>query len=163
MSFNLNDRLQSVIKTAHHLTENLIPIILLRPGLKRPLTDESGTWLIIDDPDLVATTIEGCYKGDGRIPNIGMLLHPKCDSHIVCVDIDGSNPEVNAKMKAVVVSRDEANWRQITGKGKGHWHLFYFWNGDPLPRIADKPDGLPVDLLSNGYSGYRAFGYVART
>jgi putative DNA primase/helicase len=141
-----------MIETAHYLTENLVPIILLKPGLKRPLTDKDGSWLIIDDPNLVRSGIEGHHRKYGRIPNIGILLHPKSDSHVLCVDIDGSNPQVIDKLKAVGVSRDEFNWRQVTGKRNGHWHLFYYWNGGTLPRIANKPDGLTVDLLSNGYA-----------
>ncbi len=146
-----NAHQQAAIDTATFLTSNLCSVLLLQPGLKKPFVNSSGTWLTLDDPDAVADAIS-VRSRHARCPNLGLLLHPKFDSHVVCVDIDGSSPEVISKLKALGVSRDGSNWRQITGKRNGHYHLFYHWDGELLPRIADRPDGLPIDLLSNGYA-----------
>ena len=66
--------------------------------------------------------------------------------------MDGPDPEVGAKLKEVGVSRAEQTWRQVTGKRNGRYHIFYSWTGDLLPRISDKPDGLDVDFLANGFA-----------
>ena len=144
--------LRDVIESAVTLTENLCPVVFLQPGLKKPLTDDSHTWLTFDDPDVVANAIERRYAEARRIPNLGVLLHPKETSPLICVDVDGSDPRVTEKLQSLGVSRGEENWRQVTGKRNGHFHIFYLWKGDPLPRVTTRPDGLPVDLLSNGYA-----------
>ena len=76
---------QGVVSTARHLTENLIPVLLNRNGLKKPQADSSGTWLTFDDPDEVARAIEQ----QPQAPNLSVLLQPKLASPLVAVDVDG--------------------------------------------------------------------------
>ena len=106
--------LQLVKSTAVTLTENLCPVVLLQPGLKKPMTDESQTWLTFDDPDQVAQALDKLHRDTRRVPNLGVLLHPKETSPLICVDVDGSNPRVTAQLQAMGVSRGEQSWRQVT-------------------------------------------------
>ena len=96
--------LQDVTETAVTLTENLCPVVFLQPGLKKPLTDESQTWLTFDDPEVVANAVERRYADTRRIPNLGVLLHPKENSPLICVDVDGSDPGVTEKLQSLGVS-----------------------------------------------------------
>lgn len=150
--------LEQTIKIAQTLTESIVPVVLLVPGLKKPLTtkpkneDEEPTWLTSDDQYEVEDAIERYHKTTGRVPNLGALLSPKMGSQIICIDVDGPDLAVREKLASLDVSRQEQVWRQVTGKRNGHIHIFYQWSGDPLPRIANKPDGLDVDCLSNGYA-----------
>ena len=141
-----------IASIAECLTESLCPVLLLQSGFKRPVTDAGKSWVVLDDPAEVDQAILKRTLGPDRVPNLGLLLHPRSDSSIICIDVDGSTPEVVARFRDLGVSRDDASWRQITGKGNGYLHIFYYWDGDPLPRIANRPDGVPVDLLSNGYA-----------
>lgn len=136
---------QAVIETARIFTENSVPVIELRPGLKQPV-HRGDTWGHFDDPDVVAEA----FVSRTAVPNIGILLHPK--SPIIAVDVDGRGPHVDAKIRELGVSRDDPTWAQVTGRRNGRFHVFYFWTGERLPRIASKPDGLPIDLLSNGFA-----------
>lgn len=144
--------LERMKEMAARLTENLCPVLLLQPGLKRPIKDESDTWLTFDDPELVEQAIEDFHRKSGKVPNLGVLLHPKAESSLICVDIDGANADVVTRLESLGVSQAENSWRQITGKGNGHFHVFYRYGGDPLQRIANKPDGIDIDLLANGYA-----------
>ena len=77
------DRLRQTISTAQTLVESIVPVVLLIPGLKKPLTtkpeneDEDPTWVTFYDQYEVADAIEGYYQTMGRVPNLGALLNPK--------------------------------------------------------------------------------------
>ena len=142
---------ESTIAAARRITEQSVTVVLLMHGLKKPLINASGTWLTFDDPVDVETEIKNQSNVAG-CPNLGILLHPKGASNIICVDVDGANPIVTSKLKACGVTREDLTWTQSTGKRNGHYHIFYRWNEEPLPRVADKPDGIDIDLLTNGYA-----------
>ena len=145
------ERVPRTVAVARRFTEQGVPVILLQHGLKKPLIDSSGTWLTVDDPDDAETAIKTQSDIIGY-PNLGILLHPKGGSNIICVDVDGADLTVVAKLKACGVTGEKRTWRQSTGKRNGHAHIFYRWDKDPLPRIADKPDGVNIDLLTKGYA-----------
>jgi hypothetical protein len=100
-----------------------------------------------DDPDEVARAIQG----QDRLPNLGVLLHPKMGSPLVCFDIDGVSPGTQNLLQRLEISKTDDAWMQQTGRGPGYYHAFYYYDGDPLPRRV-KATQLPIDLLSNGYS-----------
>ena len=134
---------QGVVSTARHLTENSIPVLLSRHGLKKPQADSSGTWLTFDDPDEVARAIEQ----QPQAPNLSVLLQPKLASPLVAVDVDGI--EAMPKLQDLGISKNEGSWQVRSGRGG---LIIFYWNsGGPLPRIV-KAGGLPLDLLSNGYA-----------
>ena len=136
----------AVCEMAVQVVEQLTPVILLQPGTKRPVDDpETGSWLIRDDPCEVVTTIEALPY----VPNLGAMLHPR-NSHLICLDIEALTSDVLDLLRRLDISTKDRAWRQRTGKGG--MHIFYLWMDDPLPRIANKPDGLDLDCLSNGYA-----------
>jgi hypothetical protein len=141
----------AMVATARRLTEQLVPVVLLRHGLKKPLLDASGTWLTFDDPEDAETAIRN-QASLGRCPNLGVLLHPRGTSHVICADVDGIDANVISTLHACGVTHKDMTWTQTTGKGNGHYHIFYSRNQDPLPRVSDKPDGISIDLLANGYA-----------
>lgn len=109
------------------------------------MSDESGKWVTSDDPHAV----EGLIRGFQEVPNLGVLLHPRENSRLICLDIDDFNEKVRQVLMAMEVSRTERIWRQKTGKDG--MHGLYPWQGDPLPRVI-KAGRLPVDLLTNGFA-----------
>ena len=145
--------LEDIAEAAREFTENLIPVLILQHGLKKPY-EVNGTWATHDDPDEAEEGVRAYYQHTGKVPNLGILLHPKMDSHLICVDVDGCDTETVEWLKSRGVSRGELAWTQITGKGNGHYHIFYWWTGDELQRQTKraKDAGYSIDLLSNGYS-----------
>ena len=134
---------EQVVATARCLTENLVSVIEVRPGLKKPLHggDSFGHY---DDPDVV----DEALRSRPELPNIGLLLHPKADSHIVVVDMDG--PAGLARAKELGVSREEGSWQWRSGRGG--ICAAYWWSGAaPLPRVT-RAGGVTLDLLSNGFA-----------
>ena len=81
-------RVKELIDLATFLTENLCPLLLVGHGLKKPLTDVSGSWLTVGDAELVTTTIES----QSHPPNLAVLLHPKQNSNRIFVDVDVASP-----------------------------------------------------------------------
>ena len=84
------ERVPRTVAVARRFTEQGVPVILLQHGLKKPLIDSSGTWLTVDDPDDAETAIKTQSDIIGY-PNLGILLHPKGGSNIICVDVDGAD------------------------------------------------------------------------
>jgi hypothetical protein len=146
-----NNPLEETIKIAESLTQQLCPVLLIEPGVKRPMLSPSGEWHVLDDPYDAKEVIQAKFDEMKRVPNIAVMLHPKNDSQLVCVDIDGMNAESLQTLHRLGITRDSNTWRQNTGKGRKYMHVF-FWNGESLKRSANKPDGIPIDLLSNGYA-----------
>jgi hypothetical protein len=153
-----NAHQEATISMAKTLTSETCPVGLLNHGKKILLKGIDGSWIVLDDPFEVEEVIreKATQQRVGNdvyvVPNLAVLLSPKNDCQVICLDVDGVNGRVIAKMKELGLSKDDAVWRQRTGKRNGHWHIFYFWPGGPLPRIANKPDGLTIDCLSNGYA-----------
>ncbi|MDP6452629.1 MAG: bifunctional DNA primase/polymerase, partial [SAR202 cluster bacterium] len=116
------------------------------------MSSPSGEWHVLDDPYEANEVIQAKHDESKRVPNIGVLLHPMRDSQLVCVDIDGINTAALQTLHRLGINGDSHAWCQNTGKGKKYRHFFFFWNGEPLKRSANKPDGIPIDLLSNGYA-----------
>jgi len=138
--------LAQIIDLAVCLVSNLVAVVLLQHGRKRPLKDRSGTWRTFDDPELVVDAITEQARV-ASCPNVGAVLHPKSDSHIIFVDSEDDS--VFPLLRDLGLSRDDGSWRWRSGRG-GLCAL-YFWAGESLPRRV-RAGGLPLDLLANGYA-----------
>ena len=137
--------LKKMLIMGEQLIESLVPVVILQHGRKKPMKNDDGSWLTIDDYLRFHDTL----KSLGKAPNLGVLLHPRQGSGLICLDIDGITPQVRRTLDSLGVSKAGQTWQQRTGKG--NYHVFYRWPGEPLPRII-RADGQPIDLLTNGYA-----------
>ena len=146
--------LEITIRTAEALTQNLCPILLIEPGMKKPMSSPSGEWHVLDDPYEANEIIQAKYDETKRVPNIGVLLHPMRDSQLVCVDIDGINTAALQTLHRLGINGDSHAWCQNTGKGKKYRHFFFFWNGEPLKRSPQMfPQQAGCDQLAKRLEG----------
>ena len=137
-----------MICQAERLSESRILLVLLQHGLKAPIKGPDGSWVVVTEPDEIGPVIE---KSGNLLPNLGAVLAPKSDSHLVVVDIDGSG--AFDRLRELGVSSAWANW--IAKTGRGNWHIYYWGNStEPPPTRAVHAAKLPVDLLP------RRFGNV---
>jgi hypothetical protein len=143
----VNPDQQALVEVAKHLIESFVPIVLLRHGLKAPIKAPDGSWQVMTRPDAVATIIREASRYG--LPNFGAILAPKFESRLVVVDIDGA--EAVPKLKDLGVSSTHSVW--IARTGRGNLQCYYLWDStNPPPQRVIRADGLPVDLLSNGFA-----------
>jgi len=139
--------MNSVEETSRLLLESGVAVVQLKQGLKKPVTDSDGSWQTISDPDDLDMYLEKNPRS-----NIGIALNPKYDSPLVAIDIDGITPATKVLLQKSGVTNAARCWAQRSGGGRGHFHLIFYHTGPVLTRITNKPDGLPIDCLSNGYA-----------
>ena len=133
-----------LVDEATGLVEARIPLILLQHGLKAPIKGPDGSWLIVTEPEVVESAIVAASQR--RPANLGGVLTPKMGSPLIVVDDVG--PEASGKLEELEVSGRDDVWIQRTGRGNRHF--FFYCDDIPPPRVI-RAEGLPVDLLSDGY------------
>jgi hypothetical protein len=137
------------IRIAQTLTQNTVPVLILKPGLKRPLA-KPGTdrWWVLDDPDNVEAAFQSL--GNHVVPNIGMLVGWQKQSPVIGVGADlYKDKKAGDKLKELGVSSNAAVWIQRTGRGG--LTLIYYSPDVELKRDIE-PEGEAIDLLLNGYT-----------
>ena len=143
------------VATACKLTEQVVPVIILAPNLKRPLPRPEGkSWWVLDDPFWIGLSYEGARRVAGESPNLGMLLGWEKASPVCAVDLD-THHNANAidQAQELGVSSKDPVW--ISRTGRGGYHIYY-----RLPHEFDckrntaaaAQDGSGIDLLVNGYA-----------
>ena len=143
------------VATACKLTEQVIPVIVLAPNLKRPLPQPEGkSWWVLDDPFWIAEAHEGALRVAGGPPNLGMLLGWEKASPVCAVDLDlHHNAQAVDQARELGVSSKDPVW--VSRTGRGGFHVYY-----RLPHEFDckrntaaaAQDGSGIDLLVNGYA-----------
>lgn len=129
--------------TAIHFLECGIPLVLLQPGLKAPISGPDGSWVVLTDPDQVPVLDQhpDC--------NLGVVLAPKHDSPLVVIDVDGA--AALDHLRSLGLTSGASVW--VSHTGRGGFHVYYYWQGAKAPpRRAVRVGKLPVDLLSNGFA-----------
>ena len=139
-----NSAIQRLVNTARDLTEACIPIVLLRPGRKSPIEGSGGSWVVVTEPEDANTFVEWATRS-GPV-NIGAVLAPKFDSHLIVVDVD--SPSAWPQVRELGLSSADPVW--ISKTGKGGQHIFYYADESPPPRVI-RAGGSAIDLLSDGY------------
>ena len=139
-----NERLLQLVDTATELVEANTALVLLRHGRKAPLTGPDGSWPVVTEPEQVQDAVESASK-DGLV-NVGVVLSPKLESHLVVVDYDGTEA---GELRDLGVSSGDEVW--ISRTGCGGFHIFYYIDHCPPPRVIGAGQ-LPVDLLSDGFA-----------
>ena len=122
--------------------ENRLPVLLLKPGAKRPIAGPDGSWFVFTEHEELEEALR--RHGDA---NLGFTLGPEKGSPVLAVDIDG--PPGLEKARELGVSSHDAVW--IAHTGRGNWHGVYAYPGGQELVRSVQPEGLPLDLLTNGY------------
>lgn len=123
--------------------ENTIPVILLQPGSKNPISKNGGQW-ILNSPDEVPSAL-------GRF-NLGIMCGWQKNSPIIVVGVDTYKPgwEKTAQwVKDMGVNTKENVWVIKTGRG-GIAVCYYYNHQLDLKRQAGLMRGT-LDLLTNGF------------
>lgn len=143
------------IKTAAILTEHSIPVLVLAPGLKRPVPrPQDKSWWVWDSPDGCDIVYEAARRITGGAPNLAMLLGWEKNSYIGAVDLDvHHNPRAVDQARELGVNSKDSVW--VSRTGRGGFHVYYqLPHGFDCKRstAAAAGDGSAIDLLVNGYA-----------
>ena len=130
------------LKWARAYVEARLEVLLVRPREKRPLPGPDGGWWSFTEESPLVEALEAYPDA-----NLALIVGRQKGSSILAVDIDGVEALGKAR-KMGVNSTDEA-WIACTGGGG--WHVVYYHPEElHFPRTVH-PQGLPIDLLTNGY------------
>ena len=150
-------RLVSVIEEAVRLTEESVPVVPLLPGRKPPIPkpradDYDLAVHVVEDPFEVEAVFKALAAKHGDALNLGMMVGRQKQGPILSVGLDSYKPNGQEAhewaMRMDISSRDPI-WLIRTGRG-GITACFYQPFDLELIRCIE-PDGIPVDLLVNGY------------
>ena len=134
---------QTVASAAQNLLIETIPVVLLEPFRKNPLSGAEGSWRVLTHPGQAREIEDLTFS-----PNLGIVLAPRLNSPIVTVDVDGD--DVWATLRKLGISSDAPCWISKTGRPSGRGFHVFFYTHEAYPRVI-RAGGLPVDLLADGY------------
>lgn len=134
--------LNALLEWGYIYIETTIPVLVARSKSKRPLAGPDGSWLTFSEWD----PLEKALRQDPNA-NMGLLLGPEKGSPICAVDIDGQAGLAWAR--ELGVSSREAVW--VARTGSGNFHVVYHYPDDVDLSRTVRAEGLPLDLLVNGY------------
>jgi len=138
-----------ILLAALDLVENCLPVVFLQHGLKAPLAGPEGSWHILSDPVEEVEAAKALFSRS-RPPNLAACLAPKYGSSLVVVDVETqATTEVWTRLQALGVNSGGDCW--ISRTGRGGYHIFYYSEVDPPPRVI-RADRLPIDLLADGFA-----------
>ncbi len=136
------------------LTNACIPVRPLEPRRKIPVSQGSTVLTFDEPPDAVA------WFKEHPDHNIGLCHGPILQSPVVCVDVDISEAPSEEHeslwlfLRHHGVKSGRPCWIQRTGRG--NFQFFFSWfsgrEGWPPPTKVLGAGGMPIDLLTNGYS-----------
>ena len=141
---NSRSRVDQLVDAGEHLTASGIPILPIKPRSKKPIpSPETGSWIIVDDPDHVRPVFELFPDA-----NLSILCGRAKGSPVLVVDIDG--PTGLAKCQELGVTSGADCWIQRTGGG--NFHIVYYADEDLELHRRIKPQGIALDLIVDGYA-----------